>query len=106
LCFRDLGHFWRRRKALERGPEDVAGVSGVVGRLIELGERERDAQRLHNRTYLAAVLSAIMFVTGVGQSASALSPEFLAQWAFLWRATIGRLISGLTGWVASLAVSR
>ena len=40
----DLGHFRRRREALERGREDGVGFGGAGGRLIELGERKRRAQ--------------------------------------------------------------
>jgi hypothetical protein len=44
LSLGDLGHFRRRRKALERGSEDGVGVSGAAGRLAELGEPKRRAQ--------------------------------------------------------------
>ena len=40
----DLRHFQRRRKAFERRREGSVGVGGAVGRLVELGERERRAQ--------------------------------------------------------------
>ena len=41
LCLGDLGHLGRWRKAFERRPEDGAGFSGVAGRVVELGKRER-----------------------------------------------------------------
>ena len=44
LSLGDLGHLRRRRKAFERGREDRLGFGGAVGRLVELGERERGAQ--------------------------------------------------------------
>src|SRR6516164_1479786 len=42
LC--DLGHFGRRREALERWLKNGVRVGGTGGRLVELGERERRAQ--------------------------------------------------------------
>ena len=42
LC--DFRHFWRRRKAFERGRENGVGVDGARSRLVELGERQRGAQ--------------------------------------------------------------
>lgn len=64
------------------------------------------AERLHKRTYWAAVISATLFVTGVVLAASALSPDFVAQWALAWRAMGGRLIPWIAAWVASLRASR
>ena len=34
----DLGHFGRRRKALERRREDGVGAGRATGRFVELGE--------------------------------------------------------------------
>ena len=44
LSLGDLGHFWCRRKAFERGGEDGVGVGGAAGRLIKLGKRQHGAQ--------------------------------------------------------------
>src|ERR1700722_4298538 len=40
----DLGHFERWREAFERRREDGVSLREAVGRLVELGERERPTQ--------------------------------------------------------------
>jgi hypothetical protein len=52
LRLRNLRHFHRRRKAIERGREDVMRLDWAGGRLVELGERERRAQFEAGRSLL------------------------------------------------------
>jgi hypothetical protein len=44
LRFCNLGKLRRRRKAFERGGEDVVGFERAAGRMIELRQRQRRAQ--------------------------------------------------------------
>jgi hypothetical protein len=44
LCFFDLGKFWRRREAFERGCKHGMGLGDTTCRLIELRQRQRRAQ--------------------------------------------------------------
>jgi len=39
LRFRDLGQFRRRREALHRAGQDVIGLEGTAGRMIQLRQR-------------------------------------------------------------------
>ena len=53
LRLSDLGHFWRRRKALERGFENSVRLGGAADRLVEFGKRESGAQAEAARALLA-----------------------------------------------------
>ena len=44
LRLRDLRKLRRRRKAFQRGRQDVVGVDGAARGLVELGQRQRGAQ--------------------------------------------------------------
>src|SRR5271170_1806432 len=44
LRVRNLREFRRRRKSLQRRPQQVVGIDPAAGGLVELGQRQRGAQ--------------------------------------------------------------
>ena len=60
LRLSDLGHFGRRRKALERGYEHRVGVSRAGCRSVKLGERQRSLQAEATRAWPIATAMAIL----------------------------------------------
>ena len=77
----DLRHFWRRRKAFERGREHGVGFGGAVGRLIELGKRQRRAQSEAARALLLRDRDGGQegFLRGRGVRGVALEQDFAAR---------------------------